>query len=301
MATREMKCVCAVVGCLIAWGLGGLSFAADQPGTYVKGDLSFVQTAGNSQAGTLGAKANFTKNWLRTSFVIDGGGIRTQTKEFTRTATGTSATNYTIHETSVSKTSAENYFLSAHLSYRVTESFYWLAGAGWTRDVPSGLKSRLVEEAGFGYDLSKREGLEFKLLAAATLTQEKNYVPDPAAKESYPGVRLSYDYKQKVTDTTTLTHNLIFDQPFSPSSNFRIDTQAGLEVSVTRSGSLALKANVRLLYDNMPALEELQLALPPPQPAVKVTTPLKKVDGQFLVSLVLNFARKGGAGRQTSH
>jgi hypothetical protein len=126
-------------------------------------------------------------------------------------------------------------------------------------------------------------------------------VPDPAAKESYPGVRLSYDYKQKVTDTTTLTHNLIFDQPFSPSSNFRIDTQAGLEVSVTRSGSLALKANVRLLYDNMPALEELQLALPPPQPAVKVTTPLKKVDGQFLVSLVLNFARKGGAGRQTSH
>jgi hypothetical protein len=302
MSSRHLTVVSVVLGCAVTLCLAGSSGAADQPGLYVKGDLSFVQTTGNSQAGTLGAKANLTKNWLRTAFVVDGGAIRTRTTETTRTAVGTSATDFAIQEASLTKNSAENYFLNAQLSYRITESFYWLVGGGWTRDVPSGLKSRLVEDAGFGYDLSKQKDLEFKLLAAATLTQEKVYVVNPQAKESYPGLRLSYAYKQKVSDTTTLTHSLVYDQPFSPSSNFRIDGQAGAEVSVTRGGSLALKVAARVLYDNLPALQELTLVQPNgTKTSIKVTEPVKKADAQFTVSLVVNLSRKGGVGRQTSH
>jgi putative salt-induced outer membrane protein YdiY len=302
MPTTAVKAVRAVVICVLTLGAGRLSVAADQPGLYLKGDLSVVQTAGNSQVQTLGLKGNLTKNWLRTSFVMNASAIRSQTKETAFSAVGTSATSYSIQETSHSKINAESYSLDAQLSYRLTESLYWFGAGAWTRDVPSGLKSRLVESAGFGYDLSKREGLEFKLIAAATLTQEKTYVADPSAKESYPGARLAYSYKQKVSDTTTLTHSLMFDQPFSPTNNFRIDTQGGLEVSITRSGSLALKANARLLYDNLPALREITLTLPNgTQTNTKVTTPVKKLDGQFLVSLVVNISRKGGVGRQTSH
>jgi hypothetical protein len=155
-----------------------------------------------------------------------------------------------------------------------------------------------VESAGFGYDLSKREGLEFKLTAAATLTQESNYITDAKAKMTYAGARLAYNYKHKVSDTTTLTHTLMFDQPFSPADNFRIDTQGGVEVAMTRSGTLALKASARLLYDNLPALQELTLVLPGGAPTtIKVAEPLKKLDAQFLVSLVLNLSRKAAAGQ----
>jgi putative salt-induced outer membrane protein YdiY len=300
MSTRQHKSVCVAVFCLaLALFLAATTFAGDQPGTYFKGDLSLVQTAGNSQAGTLGGKLNFTKNGLRSAFVMNWGAVRTQSKETARTASGTSQDNFTITETSLTKTSAENYFANAQVSYRVTESFYCLAGGAWSRDLPSGVKSRLMEMAGVGYDLAKSDRSEFKLQLAATFTQESTVVADPAAKKSYPGLRLSYAYKQKASDTTSLTHSLTFDQPFSPSSNFRIDGQAGVEVSMTRSGALALKLDARLMYDNMPALEELQLQRPDGvQSSTRVTSPLNKLDAQFTVSFVVNIARKGGVGRQ---
>jgi putative salt-induced outer membrane protein YdiY len=299
MSTRHHKTVCiAVFSLALALALAAPSIAADQPGTYIKGDLSFVQTAGNSQAGTLGGKLNFAQNGLRTAFVANAGAVRTQTTETTRTATGTSQDNFTVSETSISKTSAQNYFADAQYSYRVTESFYCLVGGNWARDIPSGLKSRTIEMAGIGYDLAKSDKAEFKLQAAATFTQESTLVPDAAAKDSYPGFRLSYSYKQKASSNATLTHSLVFDQPFSPTSNFRIDGQGGLEVSMTRSGALALKLGARLLYDNMPALEELELVgSNGVKSATRVSNPLKKLDGQFTVAFVINISKKGGVGR----
>jgi putative salt-induced outer membrane protein YdiY len=299
MSTRHLTTVCLTVFSLaLAPGLASLSIAADQPGTYIRGDLSLVQTAGNSQAGTLGAKADFTKNWLRTSFTSNASAIRTQTKETARTAVGTSQDDFSVSQTSLTKTSAENYSAGVQLSYRVTERFHWLAGGTWSRDIPSGLKSRLMEMAGVGYNLAKSDKAEFKLQAAATFTQEKTNVADPAAKESYPGLRLNYSYKQKASDNATLTHSLTYDQPFSPTNNFRIDGQGGLEVSMTRSGALALKLDARLMYDNMPALEQLELVrLDGVKSSTRVTNPLNKLDGQFTVSFVVNISRKGGVGR----
>jgi putative salt-induced outer membrane protein YdiY len=294
MSTRCVTVV-RIVGCCLALSLGAQVFAADQPGTYFKADFSFVQTAGNSEAGTLGAKANFTQNWLRSGFTMNAGGVRAQTKETSRTAVGPSASDYAIQETSLSKTSAENFFADAQLSYRLTESFYWFGKASWARDNPAGVKSRFMEMTGFGYDLSKRDDVEFKLNAAATLTQENATVENAAAKKNFPGVQLSYQYKQKVSSTATVTHTLTYDQPFSPSSDFRIDGQGGLEVSITRSGTLALKVDARVQYDNMPALEELELIRSNgTKTNLKVTNPLNKLDGQFTVALVINLSRKGG-------
>jgi putative salt-induced outer membrane protein YdiY len=300
MSTRHLTTVCVTVfGLALGPGLASLSIAADQPGTYIRGDLSLVQTAGNSQSGTLGAKADFTKNWLRTSFTANASAVRTQAKESVRTATGTSQDDFSISETSLTKTSAENYSAGAQLSYRVTERLYWFGGGTWSRDIPSGLKSRLMEMTGVGYSLARGDKTEFKLQAAATFTQEKTGVRDRAAKENYPGMRLSYSYKQKASENTTLTHSLTYDQPFSPTNNFRIDGQGGLEVSMTRSGALALKLDARLMYDNMPALEQLELVRPDGVKSnTRVTNPLKKLDGQFTVSFVINISRKGGVGRQ---
>ncbi len=299
MSTRRHTTACiAVFSLVLALTLSASAFAADQPGTYLRGDLSFVQTAGNSQAGTIGGKFNFTENWLRTAFTANVGAVRTQTKESTRTAVGTQD-NFSVAETTLTKTSAENYSADAQLSYRLTETFYCYAGSAWGRDVPQGVKSRLMEMAGVGYDLARSERAEFKLQAAATFTQEKNLVSDPKSKENYPGLRVSYGYKLKASANTTLTHSLAYDQPFSPTSNFRIDGQAGVEVSMVRSGALALKVDTRLMYRNMPALEQLELVTNGVKTNLRVTNPLKKVDGQFTVSLVINLSRKGGVGRQT--
>jgi putative salt-induced outer membrane protein YdiY len=297
MSTKCLTVV-RVVGCLAALGLGAQVFAADQPGTYFKADLNLVQTVGNSQAGTLGAKANFTENWLRSGFTMNAGGVRTETTQTSRTATGTSQSDMTIQEISLSKTSAENYFVDAQYSYRLTESFYWFTKGSWARDNPAGVTSRFMEMTGFGYDLAKKDGAEFKLNAAATLTQETDKVVNPNLdQKNFPGVQVNYAYKQKVSSTTTLTHNLVFDLPFSTMDNWRLDGQAGIEVSMTRSGTLGLKLDARVQYRNMPALEELQLN----GTQTKVTNPLHKVDAQLTAALTVNLSRKGGMTRVTGH
>lgn len=301
MWTRCAKTAC-VVSSLAALGLNAQVFAADQPGTFFKADLSFVQTAGNSVAGTLGTKANFTENWLRSGFTANAGAVRTETTQSTRTAIGTSQDNMTIQETSVSQISAENYFADAQYSYRLTENFYWFAKGSWTRDRPQGISSRFMEITGFGYDFSKRQDLEFKLNAAATFTEETDLVtnPDPDAQQNFPGIQVSYSYKQKVSSTTTVTHTLAYNQAFSPTKNFWFDGQAGLEVAITRSGTFALKVDARAQYHNMPAVEQLQLTQADgTDTGQQVTNPLKKFDGQFTVGLTVNLSRKGGMTRVT--
>jgi putative salt-induced outer membrane protein YdiY len=274
--------------------------AAEQPGLFAQGDLSLVQTSGNSTAGTVGFKGTLTKNWLRTSFVGTAGGVRTTTSKRTRTATGLDAASAIIGETSVSTTSAENLFAGLQARRRMTEQLSWMVAGDWLRDRISGIDYRLVESAGLGYDLSQREGLKLQATLAATLTQEGSVVEDPGAKKAYPGVRAAYDYEHQVTPSTKLIHDLVLDVPFTQTDNFLVAARAGVQVAMSKA--LSLKAEVRLRYDNVPALEQLELVRSDgTRTGLKVNAPLEKLDTQATVALVLNFSRAAGVGKQATH
>jgi len=264
------------------------------PGDALTADLSLVQTAGNSSAGTLGLKISYKKDWRHTSLALNAGMIRTRVRDATRRAIGTSPEDWRLDETSVTRLSADSDIVDAHLTRRVDTRWHWLLGGSWTRDAPAGVRARYVESAGLGFDAVARPNLELKLSAAATFTQETAEVANPGAKSTFPGLRLRYSYRQKVTESTSLLHSLVYDQPFSPFDDFRIDAQAGAEIAIVGSGALALKANARLQYDNRPALEELELFATDGQSlGSRVTRPLGKLDTQVTVSIIVNIARKG--------
>jgi hypothetical protein len=275
------------------------TLTAEVPAEELTADLSFVQTSGNSSASTLGFKLGYARRWSRMTFSVQGGGVRTETRETARTAVGSGPDDWRLAETTSSRVSADNDHAEMELTRRVSGRLSWLAGASWTRDRPAGVDGRFVENLGLEHHLVRRDGLDLKLSGAATLTQERSAVENPDARTSFPGMRVGLSYKHAVTASTTLSHELLYDLPLSVARDFRFDARAGVQVAITRSGSLALKADFRLQYDNMPALEELPLVDLEGTPLeARVTRERERVDTQATVALVVNLSRKRNAPQE---
>ena len=96
---------------------------------------------------------------------------------------------------------------------------------------------------------------------------------------------------KKLGTTTTYTNELVFDENVEESKDFRGDMINGLSVQMTTR--LALKVSLRWLYDNSPAIRELDLYdISPDNGGVKQTTvteELDELDTIFTTSLVINF------------
>lgn len=280
-------------------GLSTLAQAADQPGLFVTGDLSYVLTSGNARASSLAFKSDLTKRWLRTSWLASAGGLRTDSAEAKRTAIGSNVNNFTLQQADP-VTTAEAFFAATRLDRKMTERLFWNVGGNWDRDRFAGINGRFVGQGGFGYIFASREDLDFRANVGATYTKQNEIVNDPLTDDKFFGARAGWAYNQKFGQNkgTTLTHSLVADQNLKQTDDLRIDGQVALAVAI--NSRLALKAGVRMLFDNLPALEQMDLISPTGvKTNLKVTAPHKKVDTTASIALVINITKKGGgASRQ---
>ncbi|HJV22453.1 MAG TPA: hypothetical protein VJ570_07145, partial [Holophagaceae bacterium] len=69
---------------------------APAPAWTDKASLSFVSVGGNAQSSSLGFANEYLYKWTDASFAFNLAGVRVNTTNITRSATGTSATNYTL-------------------------------------------------------------------------------------------------------------------------------------------------------------------------------------------------------------
>jgi len=262
-----------------------------EPGLYMTGDVGFLWTSGNSEANSLGLKLDLTRLWSKQAFRFSAGALR-QASSPTRIAVGT-PTDYEL-EVLDPTTTAEEYFARAAYDRQINDRLFYTLGAGWERRPFAGIDNRWMAGAGLGYALAMGEPTDFRAILGFTYTNEDPIVDDPTVESDFVGLRLSWDLKQVISSNTKLTHGFRFDQNLSESSDSRIDTDVALVVSINKV--LALKAGMRLWFDNQPALEELPL-FDPSGPPLGLTVPvrLKKVDTQASLSLVVNLARKDPA------
>ena len=191
------------------------------------------------------------------------------------------------------ETTAEFYALRGRYDYRLSEHVFVLAGAGWQRNLFSGLRSRFVAAAGFGYVIAAGESTDFRARAGATYTNNKEVVVNPELENNFAGARLSWTLKRRLTGTADLVHDLVLDENLNQTDDFRADASIALSVSI--SSLLALKVNYRLLYRNLPALEQLPLRDPAGFDVGRVAVPLRKVDQGLSVSLVFELQRRSEA------
>lgn len=268
------------------------AFDYGAPGLKMKADLSYVMTGGNSRTGTLGFGFDLDRRWERQGFLLSTGGTRSSSSVDLDFALGTTDSFEVVRP--APEPTAELYNVRTRYDYRLSERFFTLAGAGWERNLFSGLRSRLVAEAGFGVVIATDERTDFRARLGATYTNNQEVVPNPDLENNFAGARLSWTLKRRLTETAELLHDLVLDENLSQTDDFRADASLSLSVSV--SSRLALEVSYRLLYRNLPALDELPLRGLDGTDLGRVAVPLRKVDQGLGVSLVFNFERRSDEG-----
>jgi len=249
-------------------------------------EFSFVATAGNSETQTLGFKNKLWRTWERSAFELNAGGVRAESTVTTRVAVGTPS-SFDLDEDSTTDLTAEAYFLNGRYDRKITDRFFWFAGAGWDRNRFAGIQNRYTGFGGAGHIWFDREDLKFRTDYALTYTKQEDVIEVPGFDDSFLGARVSWSYLNKLAANTTYTNDLILDDNLEETSDFRANMINAVAVSINKR--LALKVSLQWLYDNEPASVEVDLFDTTGTKIGTVLAELDELDTIFTTSLVVNF------------
>jgi putative salt-induced outer membrane protein YdiY len=286
---RPTKSRRIVTGLVLALSGVSIGVAADPPARPDRwtdaAEFSFVATAGNSETSTFGFKNTLARAWEKSSFELKAGGVR---GESTTKVRAVHPVIPVIEETATTELTAENYFLNGRYDRKITDRFFWYAGAGWDRNRFAGIQNRYSGVGGVGNIWKDEDRVKFRTDYALSYTKQENVVEVAGADDSFLGVRVSSKFLHKLGAVTTYGNDLVMDENLDETSDFRADMTNWVTVSM--SARLALKVSLQWLYDNEPSFESIDdpgNLLPPP--GVKANAQLDDLDTVFTASLVANF------------
>ncbi len=264
---------------------------APPPAWSDKASLSLLSVGGNAQSQSLGFSNEMVRNWgTGSTLAFNLGAVRVSTTAITYGATGTSPTDYTVVRTDTTQVSSEDYFANLRFARNLSEKLLWFAGAGWERNVPSGLDSRSVVSAGLGYAWVKNDRQKFQTDLGVGYTRVKPVVETPGFQDSFGTWNLVVAYEQKIGAASAFASNLAFTDSLKDSGNFLGVWRNDLSTNLNKT--LALKVGYALTYNNRPAFKTvdiLDIAQVPPVVVGQAAVQLKKLDTIFSASLVLTF------------
>lgn len=243
-------------------------------------ELTFVRTGGNATSSTLGLKNSLGHRWEDAVFQLALGAVRAESGITSRTATGT-IDDFSVARRTVTEATAENYFIQSRYDRNISGSTYLFGGAGWDRNTFAGVQNRYGFVGGVGRTWADQEARRFKSDIGLTYTIQDDVIEDPSREDGFGGVKATLDFFQSLSSTTDYTSLLVVDENLSDSDDLRADWTNS--VAVAMSDNLALKASLRVLYDNSPALVSVPLG------ADQVLVPLEKSDTALTLALVIDF------------
>ncbi len=268
---------------------GGRTLIAQEEeelGWFFTAELSTVSTGGNQEIFTLGLSGTLAYRWARSQLKLEGGSVRSESSLKTRTAVGTSPDDFVLVEEKVTETTAAASYARTRYDYDVSERFFVFGGADWLRNTFAGIDSRFLLAAGAGNTWWDAERVRFKTDYGVTYTFQSNVVDNPFINNSFPGVRLAYDFWWKLTGPAKFESQLIVDWNLDNTDDIRLDFSNALPIAI--SETLALKPALRLLWFNDPALTEVPLETPAgDSTGENVLVPLEKLDSFFTLALVV--------------
>lgn len=253
-----------------------------EPGWYEQAELTLVLTAGNTQSSAFGLSNRLERLFPSSRLTFDAGGLRIETGTTERTAIGT-PDDFVVDEDTQTETTAENYFATLRYDRELSGRSYAYGSGGWVRNRFAGVDNRWTGAVGVGYRLVDSERTTWTADLGATLTSEDPIVGET---DSFAGLRLAWDLGHQLTETTRFTSVLVVDENLSETEDLRASFDNAIAVDI--SDILALKTGLKLLFDNLPSLEEIDLFAVPGGPATgTVLVPLDEVDTQLTVALVV--------------
>ena len=252
-----------------------------------QGEVSLLYAAGNTSALTfaLGAQGRWEGGgW---NMKLRGRSARTQTRTVTRSAVG-SPDSFELFENATSELTGENYALAGVTERQLGGQVTARLNIGWERNTFSGFNNRLTNALGFGGAIFESGWAALRGNAAATLTWQDDIVEDPDRPASFVGARVGVELMSQLTETTSFEMTLTADENLSDPADLRVDADQSLLVNI--NGILQLKTNLRLLFDNRPALAQVPLRdRAGDDTGETVIVSLMKLDTALTLALVANF------------
>ncbi len=250
-------------------------------------EFSFVLTAGNSESTTLGFNSNTERKWTDALLQVKLSALRVETTSDLDFAIGTGQDDFTVPE--LTAVTAENYSAAGKYDRNISDRFFWFGAGGWLRNEFAGIRDRYVATAGVGNSWYDRERFSFRTNYGVSYTSDNDLVESPFVETDYAGLIFLSNLKKKFGKSNSEYGNdFVFNYSLADSDNWRWTMDQWVATSLTEK--LAIKVSLLWLYNNVPALRELELrpAVDAP-PSGTVVEQLDELDTIFSVSLVLNF------------
>lgn len=249
-------------------------------------DLSLVVTSGNANTETFGFGNTYTYRWPKSRFRLKADGVRSNTADDTF-AVATGGGDFRVVRPP-KEPDVERYFAEARYDREITRTFFWNAGLSWDRNLDAGIINRWILFAGVGNIFWDRDDLKFNIAYGLAGTDREEETPDPEKDERFVGPRFTWDYMNQWGKLTQ------YDNDWTVTGNFKdikdFTTTMTNAVTVTMSKKLALKVSLQWIYNNEPALEDVDLFLNEGM-AIKlgeVDIRREKLDTTFSTSLVVS-------------
>lgn len=244
-------------------------------------ELGMVVTSGNSNTTNFNVRNLFTYDRERADIDWEFGYLRA-TSDDDRYAVG-SENDFEVLRP---EREPDNNRLFTNFRYlrSINERFFWYGRLFAEKDQPADIDYRFTPSAGAGNTWAKTAALTFRTGYGVSYTAESLALE---GESDFAGYQLFSNLAWQALASTGVESNLTFDGAFDDGDNFRFDWYNGASVAINER--IALKASVRFVYRNQPALEEIDLENPAGIVIGAVVVPKDKLDTSFTTSLVINF------------
>jgi putative salt-induced outer membrane protein YdiY len=286
--------VLLAVAMITSLSLSGSPAGAEDPvekkiGWFDTAELGFVATSGNSNSTTLGFKNETKRLWDGAEFSFEVGSVYSRSRPSERFGVGAPGEGNFSVEDAPEETNTNRLYAKAAYGRELSPFLYWNVAGDSERNEPAGIDYRYTAGAGLGNNWVRNDRVMFRTTYNVTYTNENFTNGD---SQDFPGFRLGYNYENKLTSTTQFQSDLVFDDSFDDLEDHRTNWYNAVSVSMTQQ--IALKAGYRVLYRNIPPLEDIKIydANPVAGPANEVGTESvskDELDTDFTTSLVINF------------
>ncbi len=252
-------------------------------------DLGLVLTGGNSRTSTFTFDDKLSRTWENATLAFGFSGLRTKTTD-DRIAVVAGPDDFNVLEDELADLDTERYTVDGEYRRDVNAKLYWIAGAGWTRDLNAGIQNMTTVYGGLGNTWWNREDSHFRTDYALTYTNREEEIEDPALDGSFPALRVSLDYMKRFGSNNQYDNDFTILPNLKDLEDYQFDWTNSLTSNLT--SLLALRVSLQLLYRNIPGLEEIELFPIPPSvgPSLPIgTVPVRrmKLDTLFKVALVV--------------
>ncbi len=256
-----------------------------------KASLSLVSTTGNSKDNSLGFSNEFQYKWVNSSLAVNFGGIRIETTNINRSATGLSTQpgGYVLTETETKTLTSEAYFANGRYDYKFTDHIFGFGNAAWETNKPAGLDSRDRIIVGIGVTWLDTPVTKLRTDIGGGFTKEQPVFEPIGFDESHGSWQVSAKVEQQLWAASVLTSEAAYIGNTKDKDDSLTLWKTGLTVKM--SDRLALKLGYDLTYKNKPnSVGVLVMSVINPSVAVgQIPVSLKKTDSMFTTSLVINF------------